>query len=87
MIYKKKEPCPANDKFLTKFFLQGLNPMFRRDKMQKKEKCFYCFEYIKANREAEELCFETKEKAEEIRRMYISMGAIVSEKIYCRRKV
>ena len=42
--------------------------------MQKEKKIFYCFEYIKANREAEELCFETKEKAEETRQMYINMG-------------
>jgi len=37
----------------------------------------YCFEYIKANREAEEFCFRSREKVEEIRRMYANMGAIL----------
>jgi len=58
MIYKKKELCPPNDEFLTKFFLQGLNPMFRRNRMQKNKQkndkgCEIlqdhkkCIEYIK----------------------------------------
>jgi len=58
MIYKKKELCPPNDEFLTKFFLQGLNPMFQRNEMQKNkqknnEGCEIlqdhkkCIEYIK----------------------------------------
>ena len=64
MLYEKKN-----------FILEGI----KMEKRKEGTRILYCFEYIKANREAEEFCFGSREKAEEIRQMYVSMGAIVSE--------
>ena len=49
------------------------------EKRRGDSRILYCFEYIKVSREAEEFCFRSREKAEEIRQMYANMGAIVSE--------
>ena len=64
MVYEKKE-----------LYSGGI----KMEKRKKGSRILYCFEFIKANREAEEFCFGSRKEAEEIRQMYASMGAIVSE--------
>ena len=39
----------------------------------------YKFSYVTATLDEKELVFDNEEEAEEVRRMYMNMGAIVSE--------
>jgi len=51
-------------------------------KRKEDSRILYCFKYVKVNRETEEICFRSREKAEKMWQMYANMGAIVSENIY-----